>query len=167
MTLIEIMVAISIMTIVAFGTVSGLLQSRRLTERSIYDNTGATIAQGYIEQMMNMEFTLLDGSVIDQLFSQGAADSLTVSPSVADPETGDPATDIVNTKIIDINNTPGDTADDLEIKLVLYIDNLTDPNNGVGESRRIALRYSYKTISDPGKSVTYTEFNIRSRVATF
>ena len=167
MTLIEIMVAMSIFTIVAFGTISGMLQSRRMTEGSIYQNTAATIAQGYIEQMMNMEFTLLDAPVITQLFSQGTDDSLTPSPLPSDPEVGNAATDVENVRRIDINNTPTDTGDDLTIRFVLYIEDLSDLAAGIGESRKIILRYRYTNPGASGSETTNTLFNIRSRVATF
>lgn len=167
-TLVEVMIAALIFSIVGFGTLTGLIQSRRLTEGSIYLATATTVAQGYIEQMKNMEFSLLDEAVIPELNSEGQADSLAVSPLPADPELGDLQTDIPNTRTIDINNTPQDPGDDFAINFVVYVDNITNLNNGVGDSRRIILRWSYLDHTTGGSvPVGNTLYAIRSRIPTF
>lgn len=168
MTLVEIMVAMSIMTIIGFGTISGLLQARRMTEGSIYQNTAATVAQGYIEQLKNMDFGLLDLPVIPDMINQGLADSLSISPLPDEPEEGDPATDIVNTRKIDINNTQDNDGDDLELRIVAYIENITDASAGIGDARRLIIRYEYNnTTSGTSVLVRNTLYCIRSRVTTY
>lgn len=162
------MVAIVIMTILGFGVLSGILQARRQTEGSIYQGTATTVAQGYIEQMKNMDYRMLDLPEIDELINQGAEDSLKVSPLPTDPETGDPTTDILNERAIDINNTPDNDSDDLVITYVVYIENITDESNGIGDARRIILRWSYGMRSY-SKTIEYsnTLYAIRSKVPTF
>lgn len=168
LTLVEIMVAISIMAIVAFGSVSGLLQSRKLTESSIYLNTATTIAQGYIEQMKNMEYSLIDLDVIPDLINQGQPDSLVVSPTPENPEVGDPTTDVANTRLIDINNTQSESGDDLPIHIYVYVDNITNPAAGVGDARRIIVRYEYtNTTNGANAKVTHSFYCIRSKVSTY
>ncbi len=162
------MIAISILTLVGLGTLSGMLQSRRMTEGSIYVATATTVAQGYIEQLKNMKFDLLDESVFTELINQGAPDTLTVSPMVADPEVGDSATDVPNVKLIDINNTTSDTTDDLQMTFVVYIDDITDSATGIGDARRIILRWSYTDNSNKNaRFVGNTLYAIRSSVPTF
>ncbi len=165
MTLVEIMVAMSIMTIIGFGTISGLLQARRMTEGSIYQNTAATVAQGYIEQLKNMDFALLDLPIIPDLINQGLPDSLIISDLPEDPEEGDEA-DVINVRKIDINNTPDHAGDDLELKIVAYIEDITDAAAGIGDARRLIVRYEYKNPST-GAAMGNTLYCIRSRVSTY
>lgn len=166
-SLVEVMVAAVILSLIGFGTLSGMLQARRMTQGSINEGTAMTVAQGYLEQMKNMQFSLLDGSEITELINQGAADTLKVSPTVSNPEVGG-GSDISNVKSLDINNTPNDPGDDLVIDFVLYIENLTDLASEVGEARRIVIRYSYSDNSQRGRrSVTNTLVTVRSDVPTF
>lgn len=167
-TLIEVMVGAVIFTITGVGVLSGLLQARKMTEGSIYVATATTVAQGYIEQIKNMEFNLLDGATIPELISQGVADSLTISPLASNVEVGDPNTDVVNTRSIDINNTPNNTVDDLDISFVVYVQDITDEANGIGDSRRIVLRWYYTdNTSGTNVHVGNTLYAIRSRIPTF
>lgn len=162
------MVSLVILSFMAVGVLSSMLQSRRMTEGSIYQGTATTVAQGYIEQMKNMDYRLLDEAVIPDFMSQGTIDSLAVSPLPEDPETGDADTDLLNSRPLDINNTPDDPDDDLVIDYVVYIQDITDFANGIGNSRRIILRWSY-TASTPRGPVPFTNtlYAIRSRVPTF
>lgn len=59
LTLVEVMVSGTILTIVSLGILAALIQSRRMTEASIYQNSAVTAMQGYLEQMKNMEFNEL------------------------------------------------------------------------------------------------------------
>lgn len=162
------MIAATILTIVALGSLSGLLQARRMTEGSIYIATATTIAQGYIEQLKNMEFNLLDQSRIDELRSQGSPDFLLVSPLPDDPQVGSAVSDRVNARGVDINNTPENTQDDLQINFVLYVQNITDEDNGVSESRRIILRWGYiDNTTGSDVAVGNTLYAIRSQIPTF
>ncbi len=51
LTLIEVMVASAILGVVVAGSLAALLQSRRLTEGSIYQSAATTVVQGYLEQI--------------------------------------------------------------------------------------------------------------------
>ena len=166
-TLVELMVATVILGIVGFGTLTGMIQARRMTEGSIQVATATTIAQGYIEQMKNMEFSLLDLPTIPELISQGEDDSLIVSPLPEDPEIGEPDTDNVNIRKVDINNTETDE-DDLEIGFVIYVEDVSDVDSGIGEARRIILRWTYEdNTNGNSRKVVNTLYSIRSRVPTF
>ena len=167
-TLIEIMVAMVILGFSSLGLLAGLMQSRRYTEMAINENTAFAIAQGYIEQMKNMEFASLDEAVLPTLFHEGVADTLTVSPLPANPVEGDSSTDISNKKLIDIKNTPDDADDDMAIDVVVYIEDITDASNGIGQARRIVIRYEY-TFTDGMRSTDRMEtlYAIRSEVPTF
>tara|TARA_B100001093_G_scaffold115324_1_gene107733 strand:+ start:562 stop:1122 length:561 start_codon:yes stop_codon:yes gene_type:complete len=167
-TLVEIMVAMVILGFSGLALLTGLMQSRRYTELAIHENTALTIGQGYIEQIKNMEFVSLDETVLTTLFHEGVADTLSVSPLSTDPTDGNAGTDIKNRKRIDIKNTPDDTTDDLSFDVYVYIENITNAANKVGEARRILLRYEY-SFSDSYRTVnnSNTLYAIRSDVPTF
>lgn len=166
-SLVEVMIGALILTMVGFGTLSGLLQTRRMTQGSINEGTAMTVAQGYLEQMKNMQFSLLDDPEITELINQGVADTLRVSPVVSDPTVG-AGSDISNLKSLDINNTPDNATDDLVLDIVLYIEDITNLASEVGEARRIILRYSYTDNSIAnGRTVTNTLVTVRSDVPTF
>ncbi|MFA5058481.1 MAG: hypothetical protein WC485_10230, partial [Opitutaceae bacterium] len=57
MTLIEVAIALSILALSLGGILAALLQSRRLTEGSVSQNSVLTVVQGYVEQMKNMELS--------------------------------------------------------------------------------------------------------------
>ena len=59
MTLVEIMVAFTIFTIVAGGVAGTLIQSRKFAEINIYQVTAQTIAQSIIEQVQLMPYAIL------------------------------------------------------------------------------------------------------------
>ena len=74
-SLVEIMISIGLLGFSGFGLLAGLLQSRQMTEAAIRQSTALTIAQGYVEQIKNMEFDSLDEATLPTLFHEGAADT--------------------------------------------------------------------------------------------
>jgi Tfp pilus assembly protein PilV len=79
LTLVEVVVALTLLGLLMGGIFRAMLQSRRLTEGSIYQGTATTIANGYMEQLKAMDIGLLanfDSSVA------GATPSLEVSYSI-------------------------------------------------------------------------------------
>jgi type II secretory pathway pseudopilin PulG len=56
LTLVEVMFASSILTMVLCGVLQGMLQSRRMTEGSIRQGTVASVAQGYMEQIKSLKY---------------------------------------------------------------------------------------------------------------
>lgn len=61
MTLVEVMFAVGVLTLTLGGLLATFMQSRRLTEGSVYQNAAVTIVQGYIEQMKNMDLGQMVG----------------------------------------------------------------------------------------------------------
>jgi len=55
MTLVEVMFAVGVAAIALGGLLATFMQSRRLTEGSVYQNAALTIVQGYVEQIKNMD----------------------------------------------------------------------------------------------------------------
>jgi type II secretory pathway pseudopilin PulG len=127
--LVEVAVAMMILSLVVVGLLGALMQSRRLTEASIYQNTANTIIQGYIEQMKNMGIDDLTSSPIRTLLDQDTLDPLTPSPlPVIDKSTivlgTTPVGVVNNAKTIDVNNTPTNANDDLRLNVWVWVESL-------------------------------------------
>lgn len=166
-TLVEVMVALFILGIGFTSLFSGFLHSRRLAQGSIYQNTASTIALSYLQQIKSIEFVALDQNPIRGLMSEGANLSLTVSPNVADASVG-ANTDIANEFTIDTNNTPAIEEDDMNLRIYLYLQDITDEANGIAKSRRITIRYEADFVA-AGYTQTFKNVirSIRSNVPTF
>jgi type II secretory pathway pseudopilin PulG len=54
MTLVEVVTAMGVMTIMIAGVLAAFMQTRRLAAASVAQNCALTIVQGYIEQLKNM-----------------------------------------------------------------------------------------------------------------
>ncbi len=65
MSLIEVMIAMTIFSVLAVTILSSVLLSRRIAEANIYGNTALTITQGYLEQIKSMEYNVVLDSVGD------------------------------------------------------------------------------------------------------
>jgi hypothetical protein len=61
MTLMEVIISLSVLAVTMGGVFAALMQSRRLTEGSVVQNSALTVVQGYVEQMKNMELVELVG----------------------------------------------------------------------------------------------------------
>jgi len=162
MSLLEVMSGMAILSMVSLGVLAALLQSRRLTEGSIFQNTAVTAAQGYIEQMKNMEFHELALDPIPCRVNENELDPITPSPLPRSPDT-----QIVNHRFIDLNNTPDDHTDDMPFDLVVYVENIADPATGVGPALSITIDYTWKTRDAAAERMfTNSVSCIRSQVPT-
>ncbi len=162
MSLLEVMSGMAILSMVSLGILAALLQSRRLTEGSIYQNTAVTAAQGYIEQMKNMEFDELGRDPIPCRINENDLDPITPSPLPRSPDT-----QVVNHRFIDLHNTPDNPDDDMPLELVVYVEDITDAAKGVGSSWAISIEYTWKTHDGGGtRSFTNAVCCIRSKVPT-
>jgi hypothetical protein len=56
LTLVEVLIASGVLALVVVGVLGALVQSRRLTEGSIYQNAAITVVQGYLEQIKEADF---------------------------------------------------------------------------------------------------------------
>lgn len=189
LTLIEVLVSMTVLIMLTVGIFGGLIQSRRITEGSIYQNSALTIVQGYLEQIKNMEFSSLPyrlsdgtlmagaGSISDEiptLSDQNTADPLRISsgapltPASIVPGSAAPSGVIDNVKSIDINQTSGNTADNLQLRLWVWIQDVSDATIDATQVRAITLIYQFR-IGDGGRGrwVVGSVRNIRSSVPTF
>jgi type II secretory pathway pseudopilin PulG len=168
MTLVEVAIAMTLLALFIAGLFASLLQSRRLTEASIYQNAANTILQGYIEQMKNMEFeelsrnpipTRLDADTLDPL-STSAAPVIAVDDVVFGTV---PAGVVENVKVVDINNTPANVADDLTLRIWLWLEGLDSPAaTSLAQSRVLGISAVYIWEHNDGAEVRRFKGNIRT-----
>ncbi|WOO39940.1 prepilin-type N-terminal cleavage/methylation domain-containing protein [Rubellicoccus peritrichatus] len=64
-SLVEIMIAMSLLGIVALGLGKAMIQSRKMAESSIYATTAHGVAYGYAEQIMALDYVDFESSVKD------------------------------------------------------------------------------------------------------
>lgn len=121
MTLVEVVVAIAIMAMLSLGILSVLMQSRRLTEGSIYQETANTIASGYMEQMRSMDLAVLcnyDTNGNAQLTASYTIPTLYPQPdsgveATSDPLATTPGSPPAPSSIV-LGTTPTGTVDNLK-----------------------------------------------------
>ena len=65
MTLVETVVAMTVFSFIAAGVIGLVVQSRRMAESAIRENTAATVTQGYLEQIKSIEYSALVAAVAD------------------------------------------------------------------------------------------------------
>ena len=89
MTLVEVLVAMTVLAVASGGIFAILLQSRRLTEGSVAQNSALTIVQGYLEQIKNMELKSVTGGTDDDDLPVLDTNSHAI-PTMLDSTIGDP-----------------------------------------------------------------------------
>ena len=82
MTLVETIVAMTVFSLMAAGVIGLTVQSRRMAESAIRENTAATVAQGYLEQIKSIEYSALVDAV-------GDPTNIAI-PTKTDQDTNDP-----------------------------------------------------------------------------
>ncbi len=189
-TLIELALSLTVMSVVFAGTLGAFVQSRRMTEGSVFQNSATTVIQGYLEQMKNMDFweipyyagsTLMRGSIatadptIYTQLDSATLDTLRISscapllPSSVPPGVVPTLSGLVdNFKLIDINDTPANTEDDLQMHLWVWITPLDNTGSGIGPTRCIRIVYMW-SFNNGGISRANVDSitTIRSVVPTF
>lgn len=181
-TLVEVLIASLVLTVTSAGILAMIIQSRRLTEGSIVQNSVVTIMQGYIEQLKSMEYGLLAVSLptapsvnptIPTVLDEATPDPLTLSwgspPPAPLPAIGTtPTGAVTNTKSIAIKNPAVNPNDTLTLTIWVWVQDLTDIPNNVGGSKAITMIYTYQ-FRDGGRTKSFRSSlrTIRSVVPSF
>jgi Tfp pilus assembly protein PilV len=185
MTLVEVMIACIILTMVMLGVLQGSLQSRRMTEGSIRQITVASLVQGYLEQMKGFKYESLTvsptatpgtGLATDwddsnvALLKDSSQNNVRICLAVGTAPTSLPdistlPTDAsLHTENVDIDNTNSGT-DDTVLNMWVWVNSLTGGN--VADCKSIVIVYQWKT-RDGGRIHTYSDMmrTIRSSIPT-
>ncbi len=148
MTLVEVMIGLGIFSIVAASTIAAMMQSRRLTEASLRQNTAQVTAHGYLEQLKGLPFNQLTTSDVPEptvpkvkvRFGNGddADDELILSRLPRSK-----ATEVPNVRLLDVNNTPNDPSDDSRVTFAVYVERVNESVNSSGPARLISISYTW------------------------
>ena len=172
-TLVELSIAATLLSLGVIGIFGSLLYARTMSEGSIYQSASIAAVQGYIEQMKNMEFADLpyttgSGAVVAGsgssstevptrlITTQGSAAVVLSDPLVISTATTIPDISTIsltastalagvtdNIKLIDVNSTPGDTTDDLRLNLRVWIEDVSNSGISATQVRAITIHYAW------------------------
>lgn len=189
MTLVEVMFAMGILTMVLGGVLQALLQSRRMTEGSVRQASVASLVHGYMEQIKSLKYSSVlsenqldssptttpsttaaweasyslpvkDANLSSQTLYLAAGSAPTSLPAISSLPT-----DVsMHTESVDIDNSSS-TADDSELKMWVWINDLTGTN--VVKCKSIVIVYQW-TARDGRVTKTYSDMmrTVRSIVPT-
>jgi Tfp pilus assembly protein PilV len=191
LTLVEVMIASTVMCMLVGGILATVIQSRRLTEGSIVQNSANTILQGYIEQMKTMAFdtdlvcspsSAPNPYVVGTSLSVPCARDETAAgqdpiylsagtpPATLPPIGTTPTGAVDNNHAISIKTPAVNPNDTLNLNLWLWVVDQSDPLNrpNVQQCKAITLIYTYQFL-DGGRirQVRGSLRTVRSVVPSF
>lgn len=147
MTLVEVMVAMSILTFAAAALMALALHARRVAHGNLLEMSAQVCAQAYMEQLKGIDYSSLrenaNPAAIPTRFSandNSGADSLL-------PQAAWPAqTDLTGTncRLLDYRNTPDSTGDDLLVQFAPVLRNLANTASGL-RCYEITLNYRWRS----------------------
>lgn len=184
-SLVEVLVASTLMAIVTLSLLSATMQSRRMTEGSILQIAALNVVQGYIEQMKSIDYVMLKNSEpsgtveiitrLDHDSEDGINEEkkLTLSNGEAPttlPALGTSPTGAVDNVLPDVYiSTPATSPNDkLTITLWVWVKDLTGSIAAIDKAKSIHVIYTYEYL-DGGRKRTYRRQlrSIRSEVPTY
>lgn len=166
LSLIEVMISTFLFAVFATAFISGILFARNKAQDNIWRTSATTVAVGFLEQIRAADFDDLaeycqvnGGTVvyelIDTIAADGTDDPLCSNSWPVDDGDGTQsafeAKVAYNTKSIDINDTPTNTNDDLQIEFFPKME-LID-NDG---APRIVIDFNYRW-KHPDKKTSWTQ----------
>jgi hypothetical protein len=110
MTLLEVLFGMAVLTMTSFSILSGIVQSYRLAQLNLYDETALVMAQSYLEDIKGLTYAqMISGNlpVHDGGMTAGS----------------------INVRSLDVRSTPGSTSDDLHLDITPTV-TLTSVANG-------------------------------------
>ena len=170
-SLVEMMIGMSILVIIAAGTISAIFVSRNLAERNIYDNTAFTVAQGYAEQVKSIEYGLLTNALDNYENSKATVDGWGILDNDAYLTSSLAEEVMLETKSIDASESGIASETDFETESPLYIgawvqrDVLIDIRNlGENNEHRLLMPMRFKiemnNLSDTSEDVEALEVTL-------
>jgi hypothetical protein len=192
LTLIEVMIASLVLSLVVVSSMNVLIQNRKVTETSIFQNAAMTVVQGYMEQIKEASFDNMPcyrdgvlvpsstnnpiagltsenrGKAIETKFNNSDIDTNTlgedngetvtdyllissgtpIAPTNVTPGGATPTGVIDNYKVIDVNQTLA-TEDDLQMRIWVWVDDISAPTVDATQVRSIKMIYQWKMTANP------------------
>ena len=170
MTLVEVMVAMTLLVALMSGFIASFLHSRRVTEGSVLHAAASSLVYGIIEQLKGVDYTeLLPSPSVDanaptsitppyvrvrlnQDLTQWLRVVYTPAPNTPAAPTTTPAPDVTATSLGAIDNaigplplstTAGTAGQQLMLSFWVWIDELPDATRDVAEVKRVTVVYTY------------------------
>lgn len=138
MTLIEVMIAMSIVAMVAGGLLSGVMQTRYFTEKNIYKTSAINAVTSYVEQIKSMPYEEVVDSVVNPYGTplQTAYDDTTADPLYLSSW---------NNRDVVINvDKEGNTIESMEFSVWPYIRDIPTSGGNI-RAQEIILFYRWKS----------------------
>lgn len=160
LTLVEIMIAMGLLSLLSIGILNGTLQARKLTEETIYHSAAINGTIGYLEQIKSIPYQDLQLSI--------ANPSGIPVETVIDYQTPDPLyLNVWNSKTMTINTDPdGNAIETMDFWVLPTIEDLSPPTTAGAPA--LAIRISYAWKSPANNRIRYgNEKIIRSSVVTY
>lgn len=169
-SLVEVMIAMTLLVLLMSGFVASFLHSRRVTESSVLHAAASSLVYGIIEQLKGVDYTeLLPSSTVDpnapsavtppyvrvrvnQDLTQWLRVVYTPAPGAARGPTTTPAASVTASSLEAIDNvigplplstTTGTAGQQLTLTVWLWIDELPDSTRDVAEVKKVTLVYTY------------------------
>ncbi len=148
----EVMVGFAVLTMVAGGILSGLVQGRRLANQNLLAETALVVAQSYLEELKAISYLQLTSGSFTSVRDAMAHDTPLFH-------------------LVDMRGTPTIVSDDLLIELKPLVTASLDAQNNtlrpVG-ARDIKLIYTWRKQGEPaGAAKTRTLWTIRADCTNF
>lgn len=152
------MIAMSVLSILATGTIGITMQSRYQAEYLVYQNAAYTAAQGYLEQIKTMEYNIIEASVASNpvpLPTKALSYSGTAAAGTL--QIDDPIyinTETEKTVLIDISNL--DSGSPEEISMPFHVTVLANDLSSFNlEAMEIIIDFRYETPHMSGRKESY------------
>ncbi len=158
MTLVEVMVAMVILSMLSVGLLNGVLQSRKITEENIYHSAAMNATVGYLEQLKSLPYGEIRQAISDPFGSP--------LKTVIDSTTDDPIyLNTWNYKNLTINvDENGSTIENMDFWVWPQVEDLATGHN----QPAVAIRMAYAWRSPVTNSYRLGNLKIvRSSVVTY
>ncbi len=185
MTLVEVMFASVILTMVVLGVLQGSLQSRRMTEGSVRQAAVASLVQGYLEQIKSIKYgdltvspsvtpgtgLVTDWNSINLVVLKDSNQANTTiclaagtAPASLPVISTLPTDASLHTEAVDIDNVNSGT-DNTTLSMWIWVNDMTGSN--VVNCKSIIIVYQW-TVRDGGRIRAYSDMmrTVRSAVPT-
>lgn len=185
-TLVEIMVALTLMATVMLAFMSTFIQSRRITESSVLHAAATSLVYGIVEQIKQLDYmTQLPNNETDPFapvsvsppylrvrINQSTVKWLrvvhTAAPGTPAAPTTKPSAAATAASVsavqnligsIPLSTVTGTTSQEINLDIWIWIDEIPDTSNDVSEVKKITLVYTY-SYQDGGVTRTVRDWEV-------
>jgi hypothetical protein len=159
MTLVEVMVAMLVLTTAMLGFLGSFIQSRRITESSVLHAAASSLVYGLLEQMKGLDYSSVpSGSPPEIRLRVTPTDIVslravyTQAPNAPKAPATTPAFSVTAATLgavdniigpLPLSSSSGTRSQQLRINLWVWIDEIPDAARDVKEVKKITVVYSY------------------------